>query len=562
MDSVAKHSLKVSLPATLMVFAWLLPNHYHPWVSAWGDGMAISGLLLLLPLAMAGTSFVGHISWQLLVVVSLCCASILLQLATGKLLFAGDAWIALLYIGSWFAALLAGRAISLSSASGDGVSMLSGAWLLAALLSVGIALVQWSGALNLGIYAAELPPGGRPFANVAQPNNFCTLSFLGLCGLMWLYQFRRVNGPTFWVGAIFLLCGMIASQSRTGWLQLSLIIAFGGLFRGRLGLRISRVQIGILGSLFLTGVFLWSPLCDALFLSAGRTLDDQMQAGIRLPYWWVMLDAIGREPFWGYGWQQVGSAQQHVALDHPALGSYFEHSHNLVLDFLLWSGIPIGGLIVAALIWWFVSRVGACRDARVGWLLVAAGGLLIHSMLEFPMEYFYFLAPMGLAMGSVDGFLASEKSLVRVPRQAVLILMALLTIFFLWSAAEYLKAEENYRTMRLESARIGVPGIVTPSPRLIFLTQLDAFLQFGRTEAKPGMSAAEIDWMRKVSERFGFPPILFRYALAAGLNGQPKVAQETLERICRIHALPRCLEARESWKILEMRYPALVGLVD
>ena len=53
---------------------------------------------------------------------------------------------------------------------------------------------------------------------------------------------------------------------------------------------------------------------DALMLSAGRSMEDQMRAGVRLPYWWAMLDAIGREPLWGYGWQQVGAAQQRVAL--------------------------------------------------------------------------------------------------------------------------------------------------------------------------------------------------------------------------------------------------------
>ena len=282
-----------------------------------------------------------------------------------------------------------------------------------------------------------------------------------------------------------------------------------------------------------------------------------MQAGVRLPYWISMLDAIGREPLWGYGWQQVGAAQQRVALDHPSMGILFEHSHNLVLDLLLWNGVPVGGLMVAALGWWFIAHIRSCRDARVVWLLAAVGGVFLHGMLEFPLEYAYFLIPVGLAMGAIDGLSPLGFASFRVPRWGALLFTALLGVVFLGVATDYLKAEENYRTLRMESARIGAEGIVTPAPELRLLTQLGAFLQFARMEATPGMAQEQVDWMRKVSERFGYPPVMFRYALATGLNNQPEIAQQTLARLCRIHESPRCAEAREGWAGLQVRYPQL-----
>jgi hypothetical protein len=142
----------------------------------------------------------------------------------------------------------------------------------------------------------------------------------------------------------------------------------------------------------------------------------------------------------------------------------------------------------------------------------------------------------------------------------VLSFTGLLTAVFVWTAVEYLEVEENYRTLRMESARIGVGGLVTPAPKLRLLTQLEAFLQFAHTEAMPGMSVAQVDWMRKVSARFGYPPVLFRYALAAGLNGQPEIARQTLARLCRIHPPARCLEAQEAWAALQVRYPELAGV--
>jgi hypothetical protein len=63
--------------------------------------------------------------------------------------------------------------------------------------------------------------------------------------------------------------------------------------------------------------------------------------------------------------------------------------------------------------------------------------------------------------------------------------------------------------------------------------------------------------MRRVATRFGYPSVMFRYALVAGLNGQPDAASLTLQRLCRIHNAQRCAEARESWAALQQRYPQL-----
>jgi len=542
---------------SLIAAAWLVPNHYAPWSSAWGDALAIAGLLALLPSAATGAVSGGRVSWSLSGIAALFGVMPWIQLATGELLFFGDALITTFYVGLWLAAVLAGGMIVAPTGHSDGLNALTVAWLFAALLSVGIGLVQWTDALSLGIYGAEMPPGGRPFGNVAQPNHLCTLCFLGLCGLLWLHQRQKVSGAVFWLGAGFLLLGMVMTQSRTGWLQIGLLVGWGVAMRTRSDLSITRMQLLAVGAVFAAGVLLWPAFCDALLLSTGRSIGDQMQAGARLPFWLSMLDAIGREPLWGYGWQQVGAAQQRVALDHPSVGVLFEHSHNLVLDLLLWNGLPIGALMVVGLIWWFILHIRACRDARVVWLLAAVGGVFMHGMLEFPLEYAYFLIPVGLAMGAIDGLSPAGGAALHVPRWALLSFTALLGAVFVGVATDYLKAEENYRTLRMESARIGAEGIVTPAPELHLLTQLEAFLQFARIEANPGMPPEQLDWMRKVSERFGYAPVMFRYALAAGLNGQPEVARQTLARLCRIHETQRCTEAREGWTALQLRYPQL-----
>jgi O-antigen ligase len=548
--------------AALTAAAWLVPNHYVPWLSAWSDAVAIVALLGLLPLAALKASAAGRVSWRFPAIVALCGAVLLLQLATGKLLFAGDALMAALYLGLWLAAVLAGGCMATSSGGrDDALNALAAAWLFAAIVSVGIALVQWTGAWNLGIYAADLPPGARPFANVGQPNHLCTLSFLGLCGLLWLQQRQRVSSAAFWLAAIFLLWGMVMSQSRTGWLQIALLVLWGFAMHAPAGLRIARAQLLALGALFAAGVLLWPVVCDALLLSTGRSIGEQMQAGVRLPYWRAMLDAIAREPLWGYGWQQVGAAQQRVALDHPIMGTYFEHSHNLVLDLLLWNGIPLGGLIVALLAWWFVAHIRACRashDGRAVWLLAAVGGVVVHAMLEYPLDYAYFLIPVGLAMGAVEVFAPARASMLRVPRWALLAFTLGLAGVFVATASEYLQAEENFRIQRMELAHIGTDRVVTPAPHLAVLTQLDAFLQVAHTDPAPGMSPAQLDWLRRVTLRYGFEPELRRYAAALALNGHPAEAARQLQILRRIWGEKAYAQARQQFQALAAgKYPEL-----
>ncbi|MCW2313845.1 PglL family O-oligosaccharyltransferase [Rhodoferax antarcticus] len=552
-------SIALLIPASLIGFGWLLPNHYLPWLTAWGDGLTGVMLLALTGMVLWLKSSSFTLSWSLFLPAVISIAMVLFQLATGRIYFSGDALMATLYVALWLTSVATGRQITKLRFQGNVLNAITAGWVLFSVLSVGVAMVQWTGAFNLTIYMVDLPLGARPFGNVGQPNHLATICAIGLCSLLWLYEGRVVQRLGFWLGVGFLLFGMAMTQSRTGWLQVGLIVVAGAISRRSLKSRVSASQLGLVGGIFVAWVGVWPRLCDALLLSPGRTLLDQTSAGVRLPYWRAMLDAISREPWLGYGWQQVGAAQQRVALDHPPMSAHFEHSHNILLDLLLWNGIPIGIVIALLIAWWVTTCLRNIADAASVWLLALVGGILIHGLLEYPLEYAYFLIPLGLVMGVLDDS-SSSKYQIHVSRRVAAPFVALLTAVFFSIAVEYLSIEEAHRTLRMESARIGASGITTPiQPRLV-LNQLEAFQTFASTEATPSMTADQLEWMRKVSERFGYPPVLFRYALAAGLKGQPDAAQDTLQRICQIHEKERCTEAQSGWKALQVRYPQLLKI--
>jgi O-antigen ligase len=545
--------LFVALLAALPL-AWLLPNHYHPWLSAWHEGLALA----LLFGAACVARRPAQLPWPLTLAGVLAVGSAMLQWLFGHIFFGGDALMVCLYVFAFILALgLGGQLIDRQTGEDTGaLDLFAFGMLWAALVSVALALVQWTGALSLGIYGTDLPPGGRPMANVSQPNHFCTLAFLGLCSLCLLRERGRVTGLALALAALVLVAGMVMSVSRTGWLQVALLLFLAAALGQRVGTAFRWLQLGALALVYVLGTLVWPWLNHALLLTGGRGVAEQIEGGARGPLWLALVDAVSRQPWAGWGWQQVSWAQFTVAPDHPPIQRYFEHSHNLLLDLLLWAGVPVGGLIIllAATTLWRLAR--GVTDARALWLLIGVLGVLVHAMLEFPLEYAYFLLPVGVALGAAHA-LGPASPVLRLQRHALQVAGAVGLVGFTAIALEYLQAEQNYRMLRLESARIGTSGIETPAVQLRLLTQLDAFLRYAREEARTGMDAAELQRAEQVAQRFAYPPVMFRFALIAGLNGQTHKAQQTLVRLCHMHSSARCDEAREAWPALQRRYPAL-----
>jgi hypothetical protein len=181
----------------------------------------------------------------------------------------------------------------------------------------------------------------------------------------------------------------------------------------------------------------------------------------------------------------------------------------------------------------------------------------VHSMFEFPLEYAYFLLPAAYVAGALAA-LAPATTRTNLPRVLPVLVLAAATSAAAWVSVEYLRFEEDHRALRFESAGIGADRVAPESPPARLLTQLLAFNRFARTEARRGLSDEELAFMRKVSERYGYPPVLFRFALALGINGHAREAEATLVRMCKLSADTLCREGRENWRSAgDGRYPEL-----
>jgi len=543
-----------SLSVILLMLGWLIPNHYAPWNSFYNEffaGFALSALATAVLLGRYPLIFPRSAKFLFLLAFVP-----LIQFATGLIHFLGDALMSGIYLSAFAFAIAIG--LNLSKARGPQfVEGLAWATLVAAFISVVLALHQWLELQQLGIWLMDMRPGGRPYANLAQPNNFATLACIGLAAALYLRERGHFGRTVLYLLAFLLLAGVAMTRSRMAFFIMVAIAAWILWGRKKLGLKCSTIEVFAGLGVFVLLWSGWATLSEWLYLSADSTtarLGTSFGGEIRLVLWQQMIDGLSRQPWFGYGWNQVSVAQVAVAADHTNT-VFTEFSHNLILDLLIWNGAILGGVVLAAAGWWLLTRMRRIDSLESWFALLVILVVGTHSLFEFPHAYAYFLLPVGLCIGIAD---LPHAANARLPRWA----FAMATVFGIsmlaWVFAEYQRIETDYRLMRYESAKIERKKPQSKAPDVVMLTQLREFIRFARTEAREEMSEAELDWMRKVAHRYAYSPALFRYALALGLNNRPLVAGLELRRLKQLYPGQFNDEVRPGWEALAKLYPQLM----
>ena len=546
------------LPLGLLALclSFLLPGHYPPWISFQQQWLAALGVALIgaeLTFARRGTAT----RWPVLAWVMLATAAVpLLQLALRQVVFISDGVLASLYVAAFGLSVVIGASFT-GTRREEFLDGLCAVFVAASIASTGLALYQW---LRLGssLYVADLPSNARPFANLAQPNHLATLLAFGVAAILRWYEMRRVGGPVAALGITWFALGMLMTQSRTAWLFVGLVLIASFALHRRAGLRLPKAAVLVGVAVFAFGVILWARISDAMYLSS-VTLDHRLTSSGRTLIWPVLIDAVRQAPWFGYGWNQVGLAQQATALAHPSAHHWFTDSHNLFLDLALWNGLPLGLLLSGLLLWWFARQVRTCVDPSRWALLLAVSAVFLHSMVEYPYNYAYFILPVGLMMGALDA--SGSPELQRLPRKALALPLAFMVAMLGWVGVEYMKVEQAFRQVRFVTAGIGVDKVpVAPVPEVWLLDLPREAHRMMLAEPKTGMSTVELHWMQTVAQRQAIVPFLLRYALAAGLNGEQTQAARTLGMLCKMNLANTCAESRAEWAQLQARFAQLQAI--
>ncbi len=280
------------------------------------------------------------------------------------------------------------------------------AWLIAGMSNALLAIVQvfapdWTD----GLWIARSALPGRAVGNLRQPNHVCTLLLWAAIAAVVLVESRslrlRVAVPVLAVLGL----ALVLTASRSAIVGVGLLALWGALDR-RLS-RFSRlllVAMPVLYALAWAGVAAWADATHETFGGQQRLAEADLSAS-RFRIWSDTWQLIRQHPWFGVGFGEFNFAWSLSVLPQrpPA---FFDHTHNLFLQWAVEYGVP-AALVMTALLIACLVRIGRAgarfRDDARALMLRSTLALLVlialHSQLEYPLWYAYFLLPTAFLLG-------------------------------------------------------------------------------------------------------------------------------------------------------------------
>jgi hypothetical protein len=557
------------LAIPLFLLSWLLPLHFPPWVSWHLEAVAFFAVLLLgwsgwVRMRRASASRIAVLPFAALPLIAFG-AVVTLQRAAGLLPFWGSVWALWFYIALCVACLMLGfAAASASAPTRPALAALTPFTLLAFTLCAGaavstiVAFAQVFGLWEHSEWIARMPDLRRPGGNLGQPNHLATLLVMGVASLVFLRQSKKL-GPTSASLLLLLLCmGLAVSESRAGALSLLLLLGWW-LFKRRTIGDATPPWVGLAVGITFVGMFLvWPHMLNVMDLLPHQATGRVVAGSLRLQVWSQLLKAVTMHPWTGWGFHQVAAAHNAV-VDGYSVSEPYAYSHNLVLDLVIWTGVPITLLLLATAAVWLWRRIRDANQLLPWYGLAVALPLGLHSMLEYPFAYAYFLAPVILLLGAVEAT-AGGKAFARIGVKAVGAVLLACTVVLAWSVVEYLEIEEDFRVARFQASRIGSPPIGHERPKVVLFDQLGVLLDVSRITPAPNMSAQDMEVAKRAALYYPWTATQARYAMALALNGNPEEAARQLQVIRRLWGEKQYQAMKEHIADKATQYPQLLRL--
>lgn len=535
--------------------SWLVYDHYRPWVNFHSEFLAFVGLLVLLAsvlIQQRGPFILPPISLFLTATALLPW----LQYAVGVNFFAGDALLSSLYLSGLLAAVLVGGAFARTDAGSLAyglTGLMHGLW-IAAMASAAIGLFQWLNLQELlGLYVVQTDFGDPVLSNLGQPNQFATLLLIGMVAYSYIFE-RRIIGPfVFALGIFFMTIVLVMTHSRAGMLGALVTSSFFLIKRIHMNSRLSSKSIVVWVLLFALANVVSPYLDQALFLNAER--EPLFTSNGRTQLWLQILAGIAKSPWLGYGWNQTQTAHMVGALAYPGTVT-FSYAHNILLDIIAWNGVPLGLLFVGLGGYWFCTRLYRVSGLNASYAMACLLPFTVHSLVEYPFAYAYFLITAGLMIGVVEASLGLQNGR-RIKKSWVGSLMAVWAVVGSYMVYEYLLIEEDFRVVRFENLRIGATQDSYQVPDVWMISHLATMLKVSRQPSVPTMTALQLSDLHQVSSRFPNGSLNLRYALALGLNGDPDGATLIMSTIRNLFGEKYYDDAKLIWRENVEKYPQL-----
>ena len=394
------------------VLPFLSPVFLPPISSFYGEAMAVALGLAAVALMAARSLWAGMRLPRISLMFLGFAALMVLQIALGRTVYAQLNLLGALYV-LWAAALamLANRLVRVFGAATFAASL---AWFLVAgsVISALIGLVQLFG-VQTPLAPFMLPQlHGRIYGNTGQPNHLASYLCLGVASAGYLWSTRRLGLVAAACICAVLLAVLAISGSRAVWLYAMAFVVFSAAM-GKLRpsaefRRLLVFSFVIVGGLLvaqwaMAGLLPQRPI--AVETMGARVQSEGMSSPIRLHFWrqaWLMFSAA---PVFGLGFKQFAWNNFLLTGQIPGAATdegIIDHAHNLIFQIAAEFGVC--GLIVllGGLAWWGWSLRRAQIDPALWWMAAVLGVLGLHSMLEYPLWYAYFLGIAAMVLGAAE----------------------------------------------------------------------------------------------------------------------------------------------------------------
>lgn len=467
--------------------------------------------------------------------------------------------------------ILLGQQLILSASLDRLARWLAFALLLGGLLQCLLSALQVAGTPGLPWVA---PYTGTLTGNLAQPNSFANYLWLGLASTLYLRSTRQLNFYIAMAATLLLIVFSLLSGSRSIWLYSPALLALAGLALWRqprdtqlrslfLWSCLTPIILLLSQGLFSSGLI---PLPDDHITTSGaKLLQNGGSDPIRMALWKTALSIFADHPVLGGGIGQfTWQFHQHVLELMPMrLPGLPEHAHNLFLHLLAEMGLGAVLLLLVLGGHWLISFCRITWQASHWWLAALLLLLLVHSGLEYPLWYSFFLGPFALLLGA--GSLKSLKlSLSRMFTPILLgaLLLGCLTLITLQDDYAILEATINHQFTAENRAdfqqkyaerlqKIGNASLLSPY----------VFMVAGNLQED---NAEELDHKRKVCQhalRFAATrQIVYKCAHIEALAGHSAEAQLALQRALAAYPAHAPVVQQE-WQERQAKEPSLRPLL-
>jgi O-antigen ligase len=407
------------------------------------------------------------------------------------------------------------------------------------------------------------------YGNLGQPNHYAACVSLSLASAAYLYAGRMLHGALASASAALFLVVLGLAGSRSPWLYLGALIVLAALSNRlqrsdasrRLVIFVAWLLPGFVAAQVLVTLPFMLPAGGPPIVTAAERL-FQVTSGIepRLQLWGEAWSMFLGAPLLGAGFGQF--AWHHflyqAATGATAAPGVFNHAHNLVLQLLAETGAVGALVIVGAALAWIADLRRARFDAAEWWLLALLAVIGIHSMLEYPLWYAYFLGVAALLLG-VGAERALTVRFAGVARTAVALgllaggvnLVAVLPPYrdferLVFDAGPKTPRAAGERKFEEAMMRVHREPLLTPYVELAFALAVTADQTHLREK------------LELISRAVRFAPLdvlVYRHALLLALAGKDEAARVELERSLRVYPGERVAFVAELEKLAH-RHPA------